>query len=208
MLAVELERGGVGFARLALETFQRSGASPCEKLFGLAFAEAFSGDLFPDREVAPGLLPRRATVGFLGLDDRSPALGASTERLAAAGGSSQLLPLHPADLVDQVRGEAVYVGHKVGAALGAFLHLREPLLPAGREFRGREWTLPKKPDQGPSLLRGDQDLLLALDVAHLYEPLYGGGPGGRRPEAGILHLLPELLVLDELTRRLHRSEQR
>src|SRR3712207_5147748 len=163
MLAVELERGGVGFARLALETFQRSGASPCEKLFGLAFAEALAGDLFPDREVAPGLLPRRATVGFLRLDDGSPALGAGTQRLAAAGRRRQLLPLHPTDLFDELCGEAAYVCHKVGASLRAFLHLREPLLPAGCQFRGREWTLSEESDQGPSLLRRDESLLLALD---------------------------------------------
>src|SRR5215212_4390562 len=168
VFAIELERGGVGLACLALETFHLCGAPSCEELFRLALGDAFAGDFFPDREVASGLLPRRATVGFLRLDDRSPTLGASADRLAAARGSCQPFSFHPADLFDELGGEAVYVGHKVRAALGAFLHLREPLLPAGRELRGREWALPEESDQGPPFLRGDEGFLLALDVTHLY----------------------------------------
>src|SRR5215212_1126470 len=134
VFGVELERGGVGLSRLALEAFHLPGAALCKELFGLAFAQALAGDLFPDREVAPRLLPRRATVGLLRLDDGGAALGAGPERLAAAGGSGKLLAFHAADLIDELRGKAVYVRHKVGAALRALLHLRETFLPTGRKL--------------------------------------------------------------------------
>src|SRR3712207_8549131 len=91
--------------------------------------------------------------------------------------------LFPYTTLFRSRGEVVYVGHEVGTALRAFLHLREPFLPAGREFSRRERALPEKSDERLAFLRGHEYLLLALDVAHLYEPLYGGGPGGRRPQA-------------------------
>src|SRR5215211_2078854 len=147
VLTVELEGGGVGLAGLAPETLHLSGAPSREELFRLSFAEALARDLLPDGEVAAGLLPRRATVGFLRLDNRGTALGAGTERLAAAGRCRQPLPLHTADLFDELCGEPVYVGQEVGAALRTFLHLREPLLPAGREFGRRERALPEEPDE-------------------------------------------------------------
>src|SRR5919202_1242029 len=63
-------------------------------------------------------------------------------------------------------------------------------------------------DQGSSLLGGDERLFLANEVVDLQEPFDDSGPRRRRPEPLVLHGLPQLLVLDELARRLHRAEER
>src|SRR3712207_9025192 len=61
--------------------------------------------------------------------------------------------LFPYTTLFRSRGEVVYVGHEVGTALRAFLHLREPFLPAGREFSRRERALPEKSDERLALDR-------------------------------------------------------
>ena len=49
---------------------------------------------------------------------------------------------------------------------------------------------------------------VALDVADLDEALDDRGPGGGRADARLLHGLAQLLVIDELARRLHDVDQR
>src|ERR687886_261437 len=56
--------------------------------------------------------------------------------------------------------------------------------------------------QGSSLLGGDERLFLANEVVDLQEPFDDSGPRRRRPEPRVLHDLPQLLILDELARRL------
>ena len=59
-----------------------------------------------------------------------------------------------------------------------------------------------------ALLRGDQRAAVALDVADVDQPLDDRRARGRRADAGVLHRLAQLLVVDELARGLHRAQQR
>ena len=66
----------------------------------------------------------------------------------------------------------------------------------------------QQPDDVKALLAGDQRAPVALHVADLDQPLDDRRASGRRADARVLHRLAQLVVVDELARRLHRSQQR
>src|SRR3954451_24757016 len=59
-----------------------------------------------------------------------------------------------------------------------------------------------------ALLGGHQRAAVALDVADVDQALDDRGARRRRADAGLLHRLAQLVVVDELSRGLHGTEQR
>ena len=68
--------------------------------------------------------------------------------------------------------------------------------------------LVEQADHVEALLGGDQRAAVALDVADVDQALDDRGARGRRADAGVLHRLAQLVVVDELARGLHRGQQR
>ena len=74
--------------------------------------------------------------------------------------------------------------------------------------RRRQRVLAEELDDVSALLGRHQRAALALDVADVDQPLDDRGARGRRADAGVLHRLAQLVVVDELAGGLHRAEQR
>ena len=66
----------------------------------------------------------------------------------------------------------------------------------------------EQPDDVQALLGAHERAAVALDVADVDQPLDDRGARGRRADAGVLHRLAQLVVVDELAGGLHRRQQR
>ena len=82
------------------------------------------------------------------------------------------------------------------------------MLPVPGHAGAGEWVLAEQAHDVQALLGDDERAAVALDVADLEQPLDDGGAGRRGADPGILHRLAQLLLVDELAGRLHRTEQR
>ena len=110
--------------------------------------------------------------------------------------------------LDGLAREQRDVAHEVLARLLAVLDLAEPLLPVAGQARRGQRVLVEQPDHVQALLGGDQRAAVALDVADVDQALDDRGARGGRADAGVLHGLAQLVVVDELARGLHRGQQR
>src|SRR5690349_5550466 len=191
-----------------LEPVEQVGLALLEQLAGLGRRDRAALLLLPDDEPAARLLaalPRRAAVRAAVLADDAVAVRArpdlGSERSHVLGGEL-------AEILDDRRRELADVAHELIACAGAALDVREPLLPPAREVGRGEGVVAEERDRLPALRRGAELPSQPLDVADPQELLDRLGPGRRRAQAGLLHRLAELLVLDLLAGRLHVLEQR
>ena len=184
--------------RLALLRVLRRVAQVAAEVAPLRAGEELAGRAFALDEEARALLA-------LALRAVGRALG--PRDLPRRGRRRPALDLRPGDLRHQLRDHPRHFGHELVEGVLAPRHPRELLLPAAGQLGRLQERRRQHPDEGDALRRGDQRLLLALDVAALEQRLDDGGARGRRAEAGVLHGEPQLLVLDLLPGRLHRAQQ-
>ena len=88
------------------------------------------------------------------------------------------------------------------------LDVRELVLPLTGELGRGDLVLLEHRDHLQALRRRLQIAPDTLDVLAADERLDDLRPRRRRAEPGVLHRLPQLLVVDELARGLHRRQQR
>ena len=88
------------------------------------------------------------------------------------------------------------------------LDLGQPLLPVAGQLGRRERVACPAARSWRPLVVAASALPSALDVADAQQPLDRVGAGGGRAQAGLLHRLAQLLVLDLLAGRLHGAQQR
>ena len=158
----------------------------------------------PDHEPAAGILARPAGEALAVLDDVAPADRARPE---VGPRDADLLELG-VELADRAARELGDVVHEALARLLAVLDPPEPVLPVAGQARRRQRVPVEQPDHVQPLLRAHQRAPLALDVADVDQPLDDRGARRRRADAGVLHRLAQLVVVDELAGGLHRGEQR
>ena len=118
--------------------------------------------------------------------------------------SSTVTAVAGADQAGGITGDLV---HELARVEAAGLDRPQLRLPLARQLRGLQGAVLDQGDEvSPQIGRG-QRLLRPRDVAALEEGLNDGGARRWRPQAAFLERLLELLVGDQLPRRLHGPEQ-
>src|SRR3954453_4299287 len=180
------------------------GAAGGDQLFGDAGRKLLAGLALPDHEAAARVLARPARVALAVLDD---VVAAHRTRAEVGPRDAHVLELG-VELGDRRLGEGGDVGHEALPRLVALLDAVEPVLPVAGQPRRGQRVLAEQADDVEALLRADERAPFALDVAHVDQPLDDRGARGGRADPGVLHCLAQLVVVDELARRLHGPEQR
>ena len=166
--------------------------------------QLLAGLALPDHEPAARVLARPARVALAVLDDVVAADGAGAE---VRPRDADVLELG-VELGDGRLGEVGDVAHEALARLLALLDLGQPALPVAGQARRGERVAVEQPDHVEALLGADERAAVALDVADVDQPLDDRGARRRRADAGVLHLLAQLVVVELLAGRLHRAQQR
>src|SRR3954452_13451683 len=189
----------------ALEPGDGPGGAPGrDELLGHGRREVLAGLALPDHEPAPRVLARPAREALAVLDD---VVAADRARAEVGPRDADVLELG-VQLADGRPGELGDVLHELAPRLLATLDLAQALLPVARERGRRERVLAEQADDVHALPGRDQRAAVALDVADVDEPLDDRRAGRRRPDAGLLHHLAQLVVVDELAGGLHGAQQR
>src|SRR2546423_2198767 len=192
-------------AAAALEAGHRLlGVAALDELAGDRGAEVLARLGLPDDEAAARVLARPAREALAVLDDPVAAHRAGAEVHAR---DADVLELG-VELGDGRAGEAGDVLHEAVARVRALLDERQAPLPLARQPRRGQRVLAEQADDVEALLGGDQRASVTLDVADVDEALDDRRPRGRRADAGVLHRLAQLVVVDELAGGLHQDQQR
>src|SRR6185437_2802184 len=174
-----------------------------DQLLGYRHGQLLAGLALPDDEAAARIVARPAGVALAVLFDVVPADRARAEVCARDADVLQFL----VELFDGDLREACDVAHELRARVLAALDLVEPVLPLASHVRRGERVLAEQPDHVEALVGGHQGARLAFDVADLDQALDDRGARRGRADAGVLHRLARLLVVDELAGGLHRTQQ-
>ena len=162
-----------------------------------------AGENFPESEIAR--LALELLVIFMHL---TAAFRAARVDGAEVAGNRIVLEVFR--LPDDVLGHLDDARHKLLAREFALLHERQFLFPFGRQLGGIQLgnTEAMQRDHQRRRLGGrNKFATFAVYIFFVNETFDDRRPCGRRAEAFFLHRRPKLLVVDHLSRTLHRGEQ-
>src|SRR5215210_1918362 len=179
------------------------GAQRFDQLLRHRHGEALARLPLPDHEAAPWVLARPARVALAVLGDLPAA-----DRARPELGALDLDALQLVELLDRLGRELLDVAHERRPRVAAVLDQAQAPLPAPGQLRRGQLVLAEQADHLDALLGRHERAAVALDVAHVHQPLDDRRARGGGADAGVLHRLAQLGVVDLLARRLPRAQER